>query len=121
MTLLKELNPVIPVRDMPSALSYYQDKLGFARVFDDAGPSGGPISYAGVARDGLCLHLQTMAPDESPTMPLIRICVDGIEALHDEYQANGVVSSKLEPKPWGSKDFGVYDLNNAALVFYEDL
>ena len=28
---------------------------------------------------------------------------------------------RLQPKPWGSKDFGLYDPNGAALVFYEDL
>ncbi len=57
------------------------------------------------------------------SMPLVRIQVENIEALYQEYQAAGIVSptGTLEPKPWGSKDFGVYDLNNAALVFFEDL
>jgi catechol 2,3-dioxygenase-like lactoylglutathione lyase family enzyme len=27
----------------------------------------------------------------------------------------------LEPKPWGSKDFGLYNPDRTALVFYEDL
>ena len=53
--------------------------------------------------------------------PLIRIRVEQIEPLRDEYQAKGVVHSELAAKPWGSKDFGVFDLNGAALVFYEDL
>ena len=116
-------HPVIPVRDMESALAYYTEKLGFTMVFNDAAAHGDPISYAGVRRGGVCLHLQTMAPDENPTMPLIRICMKNIEALHEEYDSKGIVSpsGRLEPKPWGSKDFGVYDLNKAALVFYEDL
>ena len=55
--------------------------------------------------------------------PLIRIRVENIEPLYEEYQAKGLIlpGGKLEPKPWGSKDFGLYDPNNAALVFYEDL
>ncbi len=122
-TQFKAVNPVIPVRDMHDALLFYEDKLGFARVFDDATEPGATISYAGVARGGLCLHLQSMAPDENPTMPLIRIQVENIEPLYQEYNEKGMVKSRghLESKPWGSRDFGVYDLNGAALVFYEDL
>lgn len=122
-TVFKALNPVIPVRDMTATLGYYEGKLGFRRVFDDAAAPGAEVSYAGVARGGLCLHLQSMAPDENPTMPLIRIRVEHIDALYEEYEAKGLVgpSGRLEPKPWGSRDFGVYDINGAALVFYEDL
>ena len=54
-------------------------------------------------------------------MPLVRIRVDNIEPLYKEYKKKGVTGSKLEPKPWGSRDFGVWDPNGAALVFYEDL
>ena len=120
-TRFKAINPVIPVRDMPKALSFYEGKLGFEKVFDDASAPGAPISYAGVYRGGLCLHLQTMAPDEDPTMPLIRIQVENIEPLYEEYKAQGVISGPLAAKPWGSRDFGLYDPNQAALVFYEDL
>lgn len=35
--------------------------------------------------------------------------------------AQGVVSlsGSLESKPWGTKEFGLYDPNGAAIVFYE--
>ncbi|MCZ6836816.1 MAG: VOC family protein [Planctomycetota bacterium] len=124
---LMTVYPVIPVRDMDASLEYYTNKLGFTMTFNDASDSGsdsgGAIGYAGVSRDGVCLHLQTMAEDEDPTMPLVRIEVRQIEKLYEEYLAKGIVAptGQLEDKPWGSKDFGVYDLNNAALVFFEDL
>lgn len=56
-------------------------------------------------------------------MPLIRVRVENVESLYEEYDAQGVIGPKghLEAKPWGSKDFGVYDPNGAALVFYEDM
>ena len=122
-TRLLELNPVIPVRDMPAALAFYEAQLGFRKVFDDTSGPGTPMNYAGVRRDSLCLHLQTMAPDENPTMPLIRIRVEQIEELYEEYKGKGLISAngQLEAKPWGSKDFGLYDPNGAALVFFEDL
>ena len=117
-TTFISLHPVLPVRDMGETLAFYEGKLGFRKVFDD-----GQGSYAGVMRGGLCLHLQTMAPDENPTMPLIRIRVENIDTLYEEYNGKGLVepAGQLEPKPWGSRDFGIYDLNGAALVFYEDL
>ena len=120
---LVETHPVIPVRDMTATLAFCQDKLGFTRVFDDAHGPDAEISYAGVRRGDVCLHLQTMAPDEDPTMPLIRIDVQNIDRLFEEYVDKGVTSpnGKLEAKPWGSRDFGVYDVNGAALVFFEDL
>ena len=74
-------------------------------------------------RGGLCLHLQAIAPGEDPTMPLIRIRVENIEPLYEEYNARGLISPNghLESKPWGSKDFGLHDPGGAALVSYEDL
>ena len=62
------------------------------------------------------LHLQAMAPGQSNAMPLI-------ESLYEEFDAQGVVGpdGHLEAKPWGSRDFGLYDPNGAALVFYEDM
>ena len=112
---------VLRVRDVERSLAFYQHMLGFKKVFDDAGGADQPINYAGVARDRCCIHLQTSAPGETVTMPLIRIAVSNIEELYSEIGARMKISGKLEAKPWGSKDFGVYDPDSAALVFYEDL
>lgn len=122
-TRVIDINPVIPARDMAESLAFYEGKLGFERRFAYAEDPDGPISYAGLHRAGLTLHLQAMVPGQDDAMPLIRVRVENIERLYEEYLAAGVVaeSGRLEPKPWGSSDFGVYDPNGAALVFYEDL
>ncbi len=56
-------------------------------------------------------------------MSLIRIRVQNIDLLYQEYKKIGVVATTagLEPKPWGTKEFGLYDPSGAALVFYEIL
>ena len=122
-TRVLDVNPVIPAKNIAESLAFYREKLGFTKVFDDAGGVEESINYAGVARDGLCLHLQSTVPGQSDATPLIRIRVENIEPLYEEYVAKGVISANghLEEKPWGSKDFGLYDPNGAALVFYEDL
>jgi uncharacterized glyoxalase superfamily protein PhnB len=122
-TRIVDVNPVIPAKDMEESLAFYEGELGFTRTFQYAEEPGGPISYAGIRRGGLGLHLQAMVPGQDDAMPLIRIRVENIEPLYHEFVAAGVVSARghLEPKPWGSRDFGVYDPSGAALVFYEDL
>ena len=122
-TRVMDVNPVIPTKDMEESLAFYEEKLGFTRTFHHADEPDGPISYAGVRRGGLALHLQAMVPGQDDGMPLIRIRVENIEPLYEEYAAAGVVASNghLEAKPWGTKDFGLWDPNGAALVFYENL
>ena len=123
-TQLLSVHPVLPVRDMSKTLTFYEEKLGFRRVFDDASTEGAPINYAGVARSGVCLHLQTLHPSQAePTQPQLRIKVADIDPLYREYADKGLVlkGGHLEEKPWGSRDFGIYDCNMAALVFFEDL
>jgi len=116
------VNPVIPVKNMRESLAYYERKLGFKKLFDDVGKGKEAITYAGVGRGTVCLHLQAMVAGQDDAMPLIRIAVENIEALYEEYSKQGVVAqtAHLEEKPWGSKDFGLYDPNGAAIVFYQD-
>jgi len=122
-TRVVEVTPVIPAKDMEESLAFYEGKLGFERRFAYAEDKDGPISYAGLHRAGLTLHLQAIVPGQDDAVPLIRIRVENIDPLYEEYLAEGVVSptGRLEEKPWGSRDFGLYDPNGAALVFYEDL
>ena len=120
---LRAFNPVIPARDMDTCLDFYTTKLGFRKVFDDVGEGGGTPSYAGVWRDGLCVHLQAMVEGQGDGMPLIRVQVERVEDLYSEFIDSGAVADKgpLEPTAWGTKEFGIWDPNGAALVFYEDL
>jgi catechol 2,3-dioxygenase-like lactoylglutathione lyase family enzyme len=121
-TTVLGVHPVIPAKDMNETLAFYVDRLGFTKTFDDAAQPGDPITYAGISREGFTFHLQAMVSGQSDAMPLIRIHVTGIEALHDEYHAEGVVaeSGSLRTTPWGTMEFGLYDPNGAALIYYED-
>ena len=56
MSVFKNLFPVIPVRDVSSAISYYTEKLGFDLRFAD---SESNPDYAGVGRDEITIHLQS--------------------------------------------------------------
>ncbi len=86
------VHPVIPAKGMTETLAFYVDRLGFTKTFDDASRPGDPVTYAGISRDALTLHLQAMVPGQSDGMRLIRIQVPGIEALYQEYDGQGVVA-----------------------------
>ncbi|GMQ82057.1 MAG: hypothetical protein BMS9Abin05_1498 [Rhodothermia bacterium] len=121
-TTILEVHPVISAKNMEESICFYQDKLGFTLKFSHAAVPGDPVDYAGLERGAFSLHLQAMVPGQDDAMPLIRVRVENIEPLHEEHVAKGVVAEtgQLEPKPWGTKEFGLYDHNGAAIVFYED-
>jgi catechol 2,3-dioxygenase-like lactoylglutathione lyase family enzyme len=52
MAKLSRIAPEIPVSNLPEAIKYYDQKLGFQDVFER--PAG---DYAIVERDGVAIHL----------------------------------------------------------------
>ena len=51
---LRDVKPVLMVRDVPASIRFFAG-LGFEELFND---SATDPKYAGVARDGVELHLQ---------------------------------------------------------------
>ena len=83
---LKQVHPVIPVKNVPEAIDYYVNRLGFTLAFKDAGDNP---NYAGVVRDGIELHLQWHSEDEwkeGLDALSLRIYVDEVEVLFEEYK-----------------------------------
>jgi catechol 2,3-dioxygenase-like lactoylglutathione lyase family enzyme len=104
-------------------IHYYTDKLGFKLAFKDAGDAPG---YAGVARDGIEIHLQWH--DENDWIDgmdsvSLRIYVDDVDVLFEEYKTASVFHERtiLKDTPWNTREFGFYDQDKNGLVFYRDL
>ena len=81
--------------------------------------------YAVLRRERLAFHLQWHA--DSPEDPLlggsvIRIFVQDIRSYFDEFVGRGTVTpDRLRMNtPWGTHEFGFYDLNNNAIFIVED-
>lgn len=120
---LKAIHPVLPVKDVNTAIDYYCDKLGFNIAFRD--PTD-PNGYAGVLRDNIEIHLQWHDEKEwvdGLDRPMIRIYVENIEALYKEYSKKDVFHDRtsVSEKPWGTKEFAFYDFYGNGLTFYRDL
>jgi catechol 2,3-dioxygenase-like lactoylglutathione lyase family enzyme len=113
-----DVQPIVGARDLEASIQFYVDRLGFTLAFRDG---GSPTNYVGLRRDGVELHMQFQHEDEMSVLRL-RIRVDDPDALLDEYRAKGVaVAAPLQNKPWGSREFALYDLDGNALMFYRRL
>jgi catechol 2,3-dioxygenase-like lactoylglutathione lyase family enzyme len=92
LTYLKDVIPILDVRDVNAALRFYIERLGFQLDFryeED------PDNYAGVRRGDVCLHMQWQHADNFDNGVAgnlrVRIVVDDPDALFDEYSSAGVL------------------------------
>ncbi|WP_299335838.1 VOC family protein [uncultured Psychroserpens sp.] len=120
---LKQIHPVLPVKNVTEAIQYYVEKLGFKLAFKDTGDHP---SYAGVRKDGIEIHLQWHDEkdwENGMDSALLRIYVDEVDILFEVYKARSVFhnNTSLKDTPWGTREFGFYDMDNNGLVFYKDL
>lgn len=116
---LPHITPVLPTADMERDLEWYKQYTGFKKTFGDN-------MYAGLRRNGLEIHLQWHADtEEDPLLggSVIRIFVNDIHPWFEEFEKRGTVSQrKLRlDTPWGTHEFGFYDLNKNAIFIVQDV
>ena len=111
--------PVIPSQDIERDSLWYKEKAGFETHFHDN-------MYAVLYRDNLVLHLQWHADNESDPLlggSVIRIRVKNIKPLLDEFVERGTIKREnFKPNtPWGTHEFGFFDLNQNLIFVMEDI
>ncbi|MBX2829127.1 MAG: glyoxalase/bleomycin resistance/extradiol dioxygenase family protein [Flavobacteriaceae bacterium] len=118
-TNLLGIVPVLPTEDMQRDLKFYKEQVGFEILHSDD-------FYAVLKRDHLFLHLQWHANTEDDPLlggSVVRIFVDSIQPIFDEFVASGTVTKdKLQLNtPWNTHEFGFYDPNNNAIFIAQAL
>lgn len=113
------ITPVLPSSDMERDIKWYEDKVGFRLISGDK-------MYAVMKRDKLYIHLQWHADTEDDPLlggSVIKVFAKNIQAIFDELvERKTVDKNKLRLNtPWGTNEFGFYDLNKNAIFFVEDL
>lgn len=113
-----EIAPVLPSADIQRDVEWYEKYAGFHKIFGDD-------MYVGLQREHLFIHLQWHA--DTPEDPLlggsvIRIFVKNIRPVFEEFvERKTVKPDKLRLNtPWGTHEFGFYDLNKNAVFIVED-
>ncbi len=110
--------PVLSSSDIKRDAEWYEEYTGFKYYFGDEG-------YAGFTRDNLEFHLQWHHNNEQdPVHPgVMKIFVKNIEPYFEEFVERGTITpDKLKKNtPWGTHEFGFYDLNNNAVFIVQDV
>lgn len=109
--------PVLPSLDINRDVKWYEKNVGCKYCFGDDG-------YVGLQRDNLEFHLQFHhGNDDDPILPsVMKIFVPDIMPYFEEFVERGTISKeKLRMNtPWGTHEFGFYDLNNNAIFIVQD-
>jgi len=119
--VLTDVVPILFVRNVEAAATFYQGMLGFEIDF----LYGKPPFYGAVSRDGVRLHLrfvheanfaQLAALEES--LILATIETSDVRGLFEEFKARGVdFAQPLVKQPWGGTDFHVRDPDGNVISF----
>lgn len=114
-----QLIPVLPSQDIERDIAWYRDKVGFNVYLSDK-------MYSVLYRENLTVHLQWHA--DTPDDPLlggsvVRLWVKNIKPIFEEFVERGTITPDKfrENTPWGTNEFGFFDLNNNAIFIFEDL
>lgn len=114
MPKLLRIAPELPVADLPQAIDYYENQLGFVTAMTMPGGD-----YAIVERDGAAIHL-FKSSDAGSTPVAVHIFTEGLEELHEELRRRGArVKQDIIRQPWGNRDFRVNDDSGNEIKFTE--
>ena len=110
----ESLAAIFRVRDLPEALAYYTDVLGF----EVGWTWGEPPTYASVCRDRVEINFGAPAEGETPSPSSVYVSVTNIDAYHDAILAKGAtVTVPIGDRPYGMRDFTVADPSGDSLSF----
>jgi catechol 2,3-dioxygenase-like lactoylglutathione lyase family enzyme len=110
--------PTFRVSASRRAESFYCGKLGFRLDAAHRGTDDDPC-YLGVSRDGVLLHLSSLA-GEGPGWSSARIVCDDVDALHREFTSRNV-AIHIAPvnQTWGAREMYVKDPDGNTLCFQQ--
>jgi catechol 2,3-dioxygenase-like lactoylglutathione lyase family enzyme len=105
-------HPILAVSNVPAAIDFYTQKLGFKLGFS----WGEPVRIAGVNLGNVQIFLEQGTPN--PSGCSVYFMVGDAEELYQFHRANGVVIVEpLEDRAYGLRDYRARDLNGYELSF----
>jgi len=110
--------PVVPVRDIHTALAFYVGVLGMRETFRN----GDPVGFVIVERDAAEVHL-TLQPAHRPTTAnVLHLMVDDAAALHAHLREHDVrIVKGIRDADYGMRTFVMADPDGNRIDVGEDL
>jgi catechol 2,3-dioxygenase-like lactoylglutathione lyase family enzyme len=110
----EQLHAGLAVDDLPAAIAYYVEKLGFQHAFS----WGDPPTFAGVNLGKVQIFLAKGTPSPSPETGAVYFIVGDADELYEFHRANGVeIVQGIDDRSYGIRDYVLRDLNGYHLVF----
>jgi uncharacterized glyoxalase superfamily protein PhnB len=118
---LKNVIPILFVRDVNVCANFFREKLGFEINF----LHGSPPFYGAVSRDDVCLHIRfvhhpffAQAAAQEKSLIMASVEVANVQGLFEEFKSRGVeIPQKLKKQAWGGTDFHVQDPDGNVISF----
>lgn len=119
--VVKDVIPILLVRDVEASAAFFQEKLGFEIDF----LHGLPPFYGAISRDGVRLHIRYVHQPffaEAAAREKSLLCasfeVSNVRELFAEFRARGVeFTQTLTKQAWGGTDFHVRDPDGNVISF----
>lgn len=112
---------VFQVSDLPRAIAFFEDVLGFEQEFI----YGEPPMYGALQRDEISIHLSAAnSPDKVAKLGRgsAYVFCDEVDNYYDQVvQRGAVVTLPLAAKPYGMRDFQVKDPDGNLVGFGKPL
>lgn len=112
---------VLAVKDLAKSVDYYKNKLGFETIWEDGG------GWHCLGRDGFDVMLGE-CPDDRSAFELENhsyfayINMENVDDLYNELVSRDCdISSRLQSKPWGQREFGIRTIDGHRIMFGETL
>jgi uncharacterized glyoxalase superfamily protein PhnB len=123
MVRVLHIAPVLLVRDIEDSVAFWRDRVGFEtdEIYGD------PSNFAMPTRDGVTIMLAAVAPGSEPPTPNWRVLdkcnqayvwADDAAALYEELESRGApIDFTIYDTPWGTREFGIQDLDERDIAF----
>jgi uncharacterized glyoxalase superfamily protein PhnB len=113
---LEAIAPIFSVSDVPAALAYYQNVLGFALAWT----WGEPPRLVSVCRDRVEINLAVLDAAGSARVSKVYVQMTGVDAYCDQIaNAGAKVVVPLADREYGMRDFRIVDPWDNELSFGE--
>jgi catechol 2,3-dioxygenase-like lactoylglutathione lyase family enzyme len=112
----EQVHATLVVSDIPTAIDFYTQKLGFRLGFT----WGEPATFAGVLLDRVQIFLAKGTPN--PKGCSVQFDVADADELYEFHRANGVeIAEPIDDREYGMRDYSVRDLHGYYLGFGQPL
>lgn len=114
----EQMHAGLAVTDIPTAIEFYTQKLGFQQAFT----WGSPPTFAGVNLGSVQLFLAKGTPSPNAEIGAAYFLVGDVDQLYEFHRANGVeIAQAIDNRPYAIRDYTILDLYGYYLVFGQHL